>query len=530
MVDTPKRRVLPPISSTPYAYLRFTSIIVVVGVAISYANASTTTIGEPTEVLEDQTTLFTRYTGLNTSLVASIVVSSDDFLESCSNSDVVGVAVEYINVFLTKSGVPKKSLITTDEFVLAFLTIICTLLSYYFLMGKNHIKKRRRLAAELKIAQEKVTFLEEKLMLSHAEDMKMGNKKEVRIFMDGAFDMMHYGHMNAFRLGRSLGTHLIVGVNSDESITQCKGAPLMKENERMIMVKGCKFVDEVVPNCPYIMNEEYLNFVIKKYKVDYVIHGDDPCIVDGKDVYESAKKAGKYQSIPRTQGVSTTDIVGRMLLMSKDHHCDSMEDNDLSQRNDSLLCEQSKFLTTSRLLRLFSAGMKSPKSGMKVIYIDGAWDMFHCGHVSILEEAKKRGDYLIVGIHCDAVVNRERGCNLPIMNLHERVLAVMGCRFVDDVLIDAPTQVTSAMIASLGIHEVVSGTTCDDLESDCGEKERLQHPDVPFTEIPSPTDFGLSSILGRIQANQKAFQTKIAQKRQAENDYYEKKYNSSNKA
>lgn len=34
--------------------------------------------------------------------------------------------------------------------------------------------------------------------------------------MDGAFDMMHYGHMNAFRQGRSLGTELIVGVNSDD--------------------------------------------------------------------------------------------------------------------------------------------------------------------------------------------------------------------------------------------------------------------------------------------------------------------------
>lgn len=40
------------------------------------------------------------------------------------------------------------------------------------------------------------------------------SSKEVRIWMDGAFDMMHYGHMNAFRQGKSLGTKLIVGVNS----------------------------------------------------------------------------------------------------------------------------------------------------------------------------------------------------------------------------------------------------------------------------------------------------------------------------
>ena len=36
--------------------------------------------------------------------------------------------------------------------------------------------------------------------------------------MDGCFDMMHYGHMNAFRQGKALGTYLVVGINSDETI------------------------------------------------------------------------------------------------------------------------------------------------------------------------------------------------------------------------------------------------------------------------------------------------------------------------
>ena len=72
--------------------------------------------------------------------------------------------------------------------------------------------------------------------------------KPIRIWMDGAFDMMHYGHVNAFRQGRSLGTHLVVGVNDDESITRCKGPPVMDNAERIAMVEGCKFVDEVVPN------------------------------------------------------------------------------------------------------------------------------------------------------------------------------------------------------------------------------------------------------------------------------------------
>jgi ethanolamine-phosphate cytidylyltransferase len=77
-------------------------------------------------------------------------------------------------------------------------------------------------------------------------------KKEIRLWMDGAFDMMHYGHMNAFRQARSLGTYLIAGVNSDETITACKGRPVCDDKERIDTVRGCKWVDEVSrPCCSY---------------------------------------------------------------------------------------------------------------------------------------------------------------------------------------------------------------------------------------------------------------------------------------
>jgi ethanolamine-phosphate cytidylyltransferase len=130
------------------------------------------------------------------------------------------------------------------------------------------------------------------------------------------------------------------------------------------MVAGCKFVDEVVPGCPYVMNEAYVNYVIQKFKIDYVVHGDDPCIVDGKDVYEAAKKAGKYQSIPRTEGVSTTDIVGRMLVMTKDHHhatSGSANASTTGQRDDSTwLCAKSKFLTTRYIIHAFYSLVLEP--------------------------------------------------------------------------------------------------------------------------------------------------------------------------
>lgn len=463
----------------------------------------------------------------NSSIIPLIFVSSDFFLEFCSNSVPVKALESRLHSILLRYGVPSGSLPTAEEIVLSMCATVITLLAYFFLFGKRHVKRRQKLAAELELAQSKVHYLEEKLVLAVSEDMQAGtgrkNDKEVRIFMDGAFDMMHYGHMNAFRLARSLGTHLIVGVNSDESIKECKGEPLMNDQERLTMVSGCKFVDQVIPGCPYVMNSEYLDYVIKNFKVDYVIHGDDPCIVDGKDVYAAAKAKGKYRSIPRTEGVSTTDFIGRMLLLTKEHHQKDRSKREDSDRDETMLLgRQSKFLTTSRMMRLFSAGVKAPSNDMKVIYIDGAWDMFHCGHVTMLKEAKKRGDYVIVGVHGDAIVNRSRGANLPLMNLHERVLSLLGCRYVDDVLIDAPYVITSDMISSLNISEVVRGSKSEMR----GQDVRYAVPKEIgiFKIIESPSGFTINNIVSRIHKNHETFQAKFERKMKQENEYYEERY------
>ena len=62
------------------------------------------------------------------------------------------------------------------------------------------------------------------------------------------------------------------------------------------------------------------------------------------------------------------------------------------------------------------------------MYAAGAFDLFHVGLLDFLEEASKKGNYLIVGLHTDDDVNKYKGSNYPIMNLHERVLSVLACR------------------------------------------------------------------------------------------------------
>lgn len=84
---------------------------------------------------------------------------------------------------------------------------------------------------------------------------------------------------------------------------------------RLVLVSGLKWVDEVIDNAPYAITEEFMNRLFNEHKIDYIIHGDDPCLLpDGTDAYALAKKAGHYKQIKRTEGVSSTDIVGTVIL------------------------------------------------------------------------------------------------------------------------------------------------------------------------------------------------------------------------
>ena len=84
------------------------------------------------------------------------------------------------------------------------------------------------------------------------------------------------------------------------------------------MVSSVKWVDEVIPNTPYCLTETFLHKLFSVHKIDFVIHGDDPCILpDGSDAYAAAKKLGKFKQIKRTEGVSSTNLVGTFLFASK---------------------------------------------------------------------------------------------------------------------------------------------------------------------------------------------------------------------
>ncbi|RKP27383.1 hypothetical protein SYNPS1DRAFT_12750 [Syncephalis pseudoplumigaleata] len=272
------------------------------------------------------------------------------------------------------------------------------------------------------------------------------------IWVDGCFDMMHYGHANALRQAKEMGDYLVVGVHSDAEILKNKGPTVMKEEERYAAVEACKWVDEVVRDAPYVTSLEYLD----RYNCDFCVHGDDiTTAADGSDCYQEVKDAGRYRECKRTQGVSTTELVGRMLLMTRDHHNRTSSTSTTTPiAGSGTKTSVSHFLPTSKRIVQFSDG-REPKPTDKVVYVDGAFDLFHYGHIEFLKRAKELGDYLLVGVHDDATINRIKGSNYPLMNLHERVLSVLACRYVDEVIIGAPYSVTQDVLEKVAAVSIV---------------------------------------------------------------------------
>ena len=135
----------------------------------------------------------------------------------------------------------------------------------------------------------------------------------IKIYTDGIFDCFHYGHAKLLEQCKKMFpyVYLVVGVCSDEDTTKEKGRPVMTAEERAECVRHCKWADEVVLNCPWLCSIEFLD----KLGCKYIAHDPEPYPYnDIDDVYGQFKKANRFLATKRTEGISTTDIINRILI------------------------------------------------------------------------------------------------------------------------------------------------------------------------------------------------------------------------
>ncbi|OAK95839.1 hypothetical protein IQ06DRAFT_55746 [Phaeosphaeriaceae sp. SRC1lsM3a] len=136
--------------------------------------------------------------------------------------------------------------------------------------------------------------------------------RAVRIYADGVFDLFHIGHMRQLQQAKTAfpEVHLIVGVTGNKETHKRKGLTVLSATERAESVRHCKWVDEVIEDCPWIVTAEFL----EEHNIDYVAHDDLPYGADeGDDIYGPIKEKGMFLVTQRTEGLSTTGIITKIV-------------------------------------------------------------------------------------------------------------------------------------------------------------------------------------------------------------------------
>ena len=101
---------------------------------------------------------------------------------------------------------------------------------------------------------------------------------------------------------------------------------------------------------------------------------------------------------------------------------------------------------------------------MKVGFVCSAFDLFHAGHIIMLEEAKKQCDYLIVGLQTDPTIDRPTEKNKPVQSVFERFVQVKACKYVDEVIPYATEKELVDILLSYPINVRILGEEYKDKE------------------------------------------------------------------
>ena len=135
------------------------------------------------------------------------------------------------------------------------------------------------------------------------------------VYVIGVFDLFHRGHLELLKKAKALGEKLIVGVNSDTKVACYKRKPVCSEDDRLELVKGCKYVDHA-----FIIHDFEQRNYIEKYNIDVIVHGDEwqrASYMKQICVTEEYLKKQKTDLVllPYTHGISTTQLIQRIVTM-----------------------------------------------------------------------------------------------------------------------------------------------------------------------------------------------------------------------
>jgi rfaE bifunctional protein nucleotidyltransferase chain/domain len=134
------------------------------------------------------------------------------------------------------------------------------------------------------------------------------------VFTNGCFDILHRGHVEYLQQSRRRGDVLVVGLNSDDSVTRLKGKgrPLVPQEDRAYLLAALSAVDYIC-----IFGEDTPAELIRALQPDILIKGGDYQIheIVGREVVEG--RGGKVVTIPLTPNRSSSDVIRKIVTLTK---------------------------------------------------------------------------------------------------------------------------------------------------------------------------------------------------------------------
>jgi len=129
------------------------------------------------------------------------------------------------------------------------------------------------------------------------------------VFTNGCFDIIHYGHIDYLARAASLGGKLIIGLNTDASVSKLKGPnrPIQDQQSRALILAALQFVDAVI-----LFDEETPQELISFLIPDILVKGSDYRIEQrvGADVV--LNNGGKVETMDFVAGYSTSNIIEKI--------------------------------------------------------------------------------------------------------------------------------------------------------------------------------------------------------------------------
>jgi rfaE bifunctional protein nucleotidyltransferase chain/domain len=133
------------------------------------------------------------------------------------------------------------------------------------------------------------------------------------VFSNGCFDILHAGHVEYLEAARKLGDVLVIGLNSDASVTRLKGAsrPVCCETDRAMVLGALQAVDAVT-----LFDEDTPEELIGTLLPDILVKGADWAIERIAGARAVLDHGGQVLTIPLLEGRSTSGIIEKIMRFS----------------------------------------------------------------------------------------------------------------------------------------------------------------------------------------------------------------------